>query len=309
MGRKRASKNSDRVQALPTVVEPQPSNGNIQLPRALESQLEIPLPGLTSPKHPNLLVGRAEMRHAKSPAQEQVNQDHGHQKKPPTPAKKKIKFCGASVRRSERIKSSVVNHPNTNCYIEVVEDLTVSDGEKDEADTQLEQVLLAEPEMEFELPLEHEHESEPELADNLGEKKSWKEKVDCALQRIEALDKTVELLKSKVDENIAFCEAPSMASISYKSMYIDSQKKIEALTVENQRLNGKLENALGKIEAYEKEIRVLVDVLDKTKDAVKDTMITNVAKTIEAAVNVSTQAMQIHNACSASAVKRKRNEN
>ncbi|KHN19893.1 hypothetical protein glysoja_033525, partial [Glycine soja] len=265
-----------------TVVEPQPSIGNIQLSRALDSQLEIPLPGLTSPKHPNLLVDGVEMRHAKSPAQEQVNQ---------------------------RIKSSVVSHPNTtNCYIEVVEDLTVIDSEKDEADTQLEQVLLADPELELlELPLEHEHESEPELAYNLGEKKSWKEKVDCALQRIEALDKTVELLKSKVDENIVLCEAPSMSSISYKSMYIDSQKKVEALTVENQRLNGKLENALGKIGVYKDEIHVLVDVKDKTKDAVKDTMISNVAKTIETAVNVSNQAMQIHNACSASAVKRKRN--
>lgn len=106
----------------------------------------------------------------------------------------------------DRIKSSVVSHPNTtNCYIEVVEDLTVIDSEKDEADTQLEQVLLADPELELlELPLEHEHESEPELAYNLGEKKSWKEKVDCALQRIEALDKTVELLKSKVFYKFVF---------------------------------------------------------------------------------------------------------
>ncbi|KAL2660001.1 hypothetical protein AAZX31_03G135600 [Glycine max] len=259
MGRKRAPKTATGFKCrYNTVVEPQPSIGNIQLSRALDSQLEIPLPGLTSPKHPNLLVDGVEMRHAKSPAQEQ--------------------------------------------------DLTVIDSEKDEADTQLEQVLLADPELELlELPLEHEHESEPELAYNLGEKKSWKEKVDCALQRIEALDKTVELLKSKVDENIVLCEAPSMSSISYKSMYIDSQKKVEALTVENQRLNGKLENALGKIGVYKDEIHVLVDVKDKTKDAVKDTMISNVAKTIETAVNVSNQAMQIHNACSASAVKRKRN--
>ena len=111
------------------------------------------------------------------------------------------------MRRSERIKSKslVVSHPNTNCDIEVIEYITLSDGEKDEADTQLEQVLLADPELELlELPLEHEHESEPELAYNLGEKKSWKEKVDCALQRIEALDKTVELLKSKVFYKFVF---------------------------------------------------------------------------------------------------------
>lgn len=84
------------------------------------------------------------------------------------------------MRRSERIKSKslVVSHPNTNCDIEVIEYITLSDGEKDEADTQLE------------------HESE--LADNLGEKKSLEQKINCALQRIDALNKAVELLKSKL---------------------------------------------------------------------------------------------------------------
>ncbi|KAG5029832.1 hypothetical protein JHK87_013346 [Glycine soja] len=125
-----------------------------------------------------------------------------------------VKPQPSNVRRSERIKSKslVVSHPNTNCDIEVIEYITLSDGEKDEADTQLE------------------HESE--LADNLGEKKSLEQKINCALQRIDALNKAV-------DENIAFCEAP------FRSMYIDSQKKIKALTSENHRLNGKLENALG----------------------------------------------------------------
>ncbi|TKY62452.1 hypothetical protein E2542_SST12308 [Spatholobus suberectus] len=304
MGRKpRASKNSDRAHVMPTVVEPQPSGGNIQLAGALDSRPEIPVPGLSPLKHSNLLVDGVETRHEKSPAQKQVNQEHELQKKPPTFfTRKKSKLCGASVRRSERIKRGVVSPLNTNCGIEYIEDITVSESEKDEADTQMEQGL-AEPELEQELPLEL---PEPELAESLGEK-SLDEKVDCALQRIEALDKIVELLKSKVDEKIGFYEAPSMGSISYKSMYIESQKKIEALTDENQRLNGKLENALGKIEVYEKEIRVLIDVLDRTKDAVNASMISNLAKTIEAAVNVSTQA--IRNACSASAVKRKRNEN
>lgn len=90
----------------------------------------------------------------------------------------------------------------------------------------------------------------------------------------------------QVDENIGSYEAQPMASKSYKSMYIDSQKKVfclskiyfsnasfkhvhsvfglgipffimffialhmqlEALTDENRQLNGKLEIALGKIE-------------------------------------------------------------
>ncbi|GFZ04701.1 hypothetical protein Acr_17g0002730 [Actinidia rufa] len=39
------------------------------------------------------------------------------------------------------------------------------------------------------------------------------------------------------------------ANLNYKSMYIDSQKKIEALTSENFELSKKLEVALGKLEA------------------------------------------------------------
>lgn len=292
MGRKpHAFKTNDTTQLLPTIVEPQAFSGNVQSPGALDSKHEIPPPGIAPLKHPNLSVDGA-MRHEKKPALE-----HKHQKKSPTVLSRKISnYSGGSVRRSERIKSALASPHKTNSGIEYIEDITVSDSEKDEVNTHMEQVLA-------EVPLEPE--SEPEPVGGFGEK-SLEEKVDWALQRIEVLDKTVELLKSKVDENIGFSEAPSMGSINYRSMYIDSQKKVEALTNENRLLNGKLENALGKVEVYEQEVRVLVDVLDKTKEAVNAAMISNVAKTIEAAVNVSTQA--IHNACSASAVKRKRNE-
>ncbi|XP_029124545.1 uncharacterized protein LOC109817854 isoform X2 [Cajanus cajan] len=252
-------------------------------------------------KRPNSFLDGVETHHEKSPAREQVNQENGHQKKSPASFyRKKSKFHGATVRRSERIKSAVVSPPNNNYDIEYIEDINVSENEKDEADTQMQQALV---EPELEVP---ESEAEPEQAETFGEKKSLDEKVDFVVQRIEALDKIVRLLKSKIDEKFDFYEAPSMASASYRSMYIDSQKKIEALTDENQRLNGKLENALGKIEVYEKEIHVLIDVLDKTKDAVNAAVISNLAKTIEAAVSVSTQA--IHNACPASAAKRKRND-
>ncbi|KAK7396368.1 hypothetical protein VNO78_17320 [Psophocarpus tetragonolobus] len=289
MGRKRLY-NSDRPQAMPAVVEPQPSNESIQLPGRLDSRPEIPLPGLTS-----FSLDGVGMPREKSPAApEEVNKALGHKKKPPTHPKKKSKYYnGAPVRRSARIKSTVVSPPNTNCSFEVIEDITLSESEKDEAVTEH---VMANEELELPQVPESEPESEPELADNLGEKKSFDEKVDRALRRIDALDDIVELLKDKVDEHLDLYESPS---ISYRSMYIDSQKKIEELTFENQRLNAKLENALGKIEVYEKEMRA--------KDAVKDTMISNMAKTLEAVVNVSTQA--IHKECSASAVKRKRSEN
>ncbi|KAL2320945.1 hypothetical protein Fmac_029914 [Flemingia macrophylla] len=294
MGRKRASKTNDKAHVMP-------SGENIHLSGTLNSQREVPLPLVIPMKHPIFMVDGVETHHEKSPAQ--VNQESGHEKKSPAFfSRKKSKFHGASVRRSERIKNAVVSPPNNNYGIEYIEDITVSENDKDEADTQMEQALV---EPELEVP-ESESEPEPEQAEMFSEKKSLDKKVDCVFQRIEALDKIVRLLKSKIDEKFDFYEAPSMASSSYRSMYIDSQKKIEALTAENQRLNGKLENALGKIEVYEKEIRVLIDALDKTKDAVNAAVISNLAKTIEAAVSVSTQA--IHNACPASAAKRKRNE-
>lgn len=49
----------------------------------------------------------------------------------------------------------------------------------------------------------------------------------------------------------------------------------------------------------------MVEVLDKMKDAVNASMVSNLAKATEAAVNASAQA--IRTACSASAAKRKRN--
>ncbi|XP_027353505.1 uncharacterized protein LOC113863920 [Abrus precatorius] len=273
--------------------ETQLSSGNIKLPGALESRLEIPLPRFSSPTHQNFLVDGVETRNDKSQAQDQVNQASERKKSAMLSKRKKSKHHGGFVRRSERIKSAFVNDPNSNHGIEYIEDETISESEKDEPGTQMEQVLA-------------EAELEPEPADVFGEK-TLDEKVDYALQRIEALDKIVALLQSKVDENIGFDEAPSMASMSYRSMYINSQKKIEALTDENQQLNGKLQNALGKIEVYEKENRVLIDVLDKTKDAVNAVLVSNLVKTTEAAVNASTQAIQ--NACTTSATKRKRSEN
>ncbi|KAK7395936.1 hypothetical protein VNO78_16558 [Psophocarpus tetragonolobus] len=277
----------------PAVLEPHPSNENIQLAGGLDldSRLEIPLPGLTS-----FVVNGVEMPHEKSLAQEQANKELGHKKMSHTSTKRKSN-C-ASVRRSNRIKSTVSSPPNTYCGFKVIEDITVTESEKDEADTPMEHGL---EDQELELERPQVPESEPKLADNLGENKSLDEKVDCALQRIDALDKIVKLLKDKVDEHLDLYESPS---VSYRSMYIDSQKKIEELTIENQRLNGKLENAHGKIEVHEKEIRAVIDVLHKTVDAVKDATISNMAKTIETAANVSAEA--IHNVCSASTAKRKR---
>ncbi|XP_045794744.1 uncharacterized protein LOC123889448 isoform X2 [Trifolium pratense] len=105
----------------------------------------------------------------------------------------------------------------------------------------------------------------------------------------------------QVGGNAALYEASSIAPISYRSMYIDSQKKLEALANENQLLNEQLENALSKVEMYEKENRALNELYDRLKDTVQQ-QLSNVAKSTEAATQ------EIDTAYSASAAKRKRIE-
>jgi len=78
-------------------------------------------------------------------------------------------------------------------------------------------------------------------------------------------------------------------ALGYRSMYIDSQKKLQALSNENEQLKGQLE-------VYEK-------VLDKMKDVVNQ-QLSNVAKTIEAVVISLNQ--EIDNVYSASAVKERK---
>ena len=168
----------------PNVVEPQPSNGTVELLGASNSHHDNHLPGLSPQKQPNSLVNGVKRPHERSLAGEQVNQDHGLQKKYTT--KKKSKFCGASVRRSERLKSAIVCSTKANFGVEV-ENITVSDSEKEE--------VLAGPELVLEPPQEHESESEPEQDES---EKSLDEKVDSALHRINSLDKIVGWLKSKV---------------------------------------------------------------------------------------------------------------
>ncbi|XP_073157562.1 uncharacterized protein [Henckelia pumila] len=49
----------------------------------------------------------------------------------------------------------------------------------------------------------------------------------------------------------------SSTHLNYKSLYVDSQKKVEGLMEENFHISQKLEFALGKIEAYEKMMGVM----------------------------------------------------
>lgn len=175
---------------------------------------------------------------------------------------RKKDYTGA-VRRSVRIQSALL--PSQNLDIEpVILDVTLSDSEKeDDPPAQRKQ-----------------NESEP----TTYAKKNLEEKVNDNIQRLETLEKIVEALMSKT----------SRVDVTYKNLYIDSQKKVESLTEEKKQLAMKLDVALVKLESYERGDRVVSEALEKLKDVI---LISNLTKATETAVNASSQAF--HNALSA----------
>ncbi|XP_065864561.1 uncharacterized protein [Euphorbia lathyris] len=74
------------------------------------------------------------------------------------------------------------------------------------------------------------------------------DKIDFLLQLVQAQQKTIDELKSKRIEKCCFADN----SGKYKSMYFDSQKKIEALIKENNELSTKLEYAHAQMELLKK---------------------------------------------------------
>ncbi|KAA8519919.1 hypothetical protein F0562_014171 [Nyssa sinensis] len=82
-------------------------------------------------------------------------------------------------------------------------------------------------------------------------------------------------------------ESPD-ADLKYRSLYIDSQKKIEVLKNKNCQPAKKLEFTVGKLEAYENGTRVRSKVIEKLKDVI---LISNLAKATETALLLSSQTI------------------
>ncbi|KAL1550194.1 hypothetical protein AAHA92_18192 [Salvia divinorum] len=164
------------------------------------------------------------------------------------------------VRRSTRIKSLT---PSTNSpeVERVLEHVDLVEEEKElEPTVQRGSNPLVEEEKEQEpevqpvsnLLVEEEKEQEPEVQPGSnppeGPIRSLEEKLDYLVE-------AVDYFKSKLHKRVEVT-VPS-PDISYKSMYISSQKQIESLMDEQLKLVKKLEFARGKIAAYE-EMKVAV---------------------------------------------------
>ncbi|XP_074310271.1 uncharacterized protein LOC141646146 [Silene latifolia] len=80
-------------------------------------------------------------------------------------------------------------------------------------------------------------------------------------QEMHALDLKISSEQTSDEMNFEK-ENPGVADIKYKTMYINSQKKIEALMEENKELNKALEHAVGKIDVYEKQSSLYGEVMN-----------------------------------------------
>ncbi|XP_057483092.1 uncharacterized protein LOC130769851 isoform X1 [Actinidia eriantha] len=178
------------------------------------------------------------------------------------------KYISAIIRRSGRLRN--VAPPAENQEVQpVVEEVNLCESEKE--DVPLNFCASAK-------------EDGPFIEENLPESMAPEWSLE---ERINYLVQAVEELKSKATERHIESDSPA-ANLNYKSMYIDSQKKIEALTSENFELAKKLEVALAKMEAYSEANRVCSEILDKLKDVI---VISNLAKATETAINISSQAI------------------
>ncbi|XP_028804268.1 uncharacterized protein LOC114759274 isoform X2 [Neltuma alba] len=223
------------------------------------------------PENVNPSLGKSKPSPAR---QEEKGKTEPEQKS--TSRRRKSGYYSPGLRRSQRkTPVPVTSNGDIETY---VEDVIVSENENDRTDTQLERLEPCA------------NQSEPSL----------KEKVDYILERLETLEKIIESVQAKLDENNDSGKTPPPASAVHGT-YTGSQNKLEALREENWQLTLKLESARAKVEVLEKQSDVLVELLDKWKDVVA---ISNLSKSTDAAVHSSVQAIQ--NACAAYSGKRKR---
>ncbi|XP_030948059.1 uncharacterized protein LOC115972052 isoform X2 [Quercus lobata] len=252
MGRKPKTKINEEKAPMRVIL--QPGNKNPSL-GPVESQ----------PESLNPSLGNVELQlESGSPAEQQANSA-----KPSNPKKRMTRHTSI-VRRSKRVQHAITSALNPD-IVPVVEEIS-----------------LTETDEEYDPPPQKEQ-NMPESTEptSLGEK-NFEKQIDNIVERLEIQAKTIEELKSEVSKKSVSSGSPSGAYVRYKSLYIDSQKKIEVLTGENEQLSMKLETALGKLEAYENGNHVFSEMLEKLKDVI---LVSNLTKATETAVNMSSQAL------------------
>ncbi|XP_034689825.1 uncharacterized protein LOC117917607 isoform X2 [Vitis riparia] len=178
-------------------------------------------------------------------------------------SKKRLKNRCVVIRRSDRLQNICLPTPNQDVG-HVIEEI-----ESEEEDEPCAQV-------------------EKRCPDSIPGERSLEEKVDYLLQCLEAHEKAIDTLKSEASKRPLQSKGPSSSEVRYKSLYFDSQKKIEALTDENCQLSKKLEVTLGKLEVCEKDTRVFSELMDKVKEVL---LVSNLTKATEMALQLSSKVL------------------
>ncbi|KAL6271644.1 hypothetical protein ACE6H2_028555 [Prunus campanulata] len=232
--------------------------GTVHTPKAKQiqplSETEEPQPEGPNPSSEQIV----QQHENASPPLEKTNSMHMMQEKSTksSHSKKRPKQLNSVVRRSLRIRNC--DMPVQNQNIEPVIE--------NSSDSEMEEGMMEEERP----PLEEQP--------TLGEK-SMEEKIDYLIQ-------LVETQNSKAKKRSPVFSKSS--ELGYKSLYINSQTKIEALKNENHELSLKLEVALGKLEGYEKGTCAFSGVMEKMKDVI---LVSALSKATERVVNVPPQAV------------------
>ncbi|XP_065861157.1 uncharacterized protein [Euphorbia lathyris] len=180
-------------------------------------------------------------------------------------SKKTVKKPALGVRRSGRLREAVMAAENHQIE-QIIEEITVSesDEENEPADDEFPKPTM----------------DEKQLHEKI-EGKDIHEKVDYLVELLIAQQKAMSQLNSR-----RIGERSGVGAVKYKSMYLDSQKKIEALTEEIK----KFRIAYAKIEKYYKkageEILKMKEIIgwsDAEEDAGEDEGSANGTKATEAA--------------------------
>ncbi|KAG8389353.1 hypothetical protein BUALT_Bualt02G0220500 [Buddleja alternifolia] len=201
------------------------------------------------------------------------------------------KVTSVFVRRSGRLKSSVL--PNGSQNVEnVLDQVNLIENEKEVPQVHQASTLpvVSERNLEFEAPQVEQVSSLPVTRDrNLEEEPPQTQQLNHVLvnekdleEKVNYIIRTVDEFKSKVTRRPN--EGPS-TDLKYKSLYFDSQKKIEALMEKHYELVKALEFANGKIEAYEK----MNDAMHSSKEVI---LVSRLGIATEATVNLSPQKVR-----------------
>ncbi|KAG8653865.1 hypothetical protein MANES_05G076300v8 [Manihot esculenta] len=162
---------------------------------------------------------------SKNPTTEKVEPQQASSSR--TSLREKAKKIPPKVRRSGRLRAVMASENR--------------DAETQDIERILEEITIIESEKEDEP-------ADEKMPDPTLNRKNLDEKLDYVVELLEAQQKTMDSLNYGAIGKTFFNEGSGMGDITYKSLYLDSQKKVQALTEENRQLNRKLEYALGKIE-------------------------------------------------------------